>query len=310
MKFTICMVLLLFLALESNAQFACNSAPCANSATCYNSREGNTFFCLCPAGYTGVQCEISLPGTCPPNYACVNGICNSDLMGTPHCACYIGYSGVDCSIRGPETSCHLLTPCQNDGICFTLSTDLSLYICVCTEQFTGKHCEILATTIEDRCDPNPCKNNANCSVDEHNPGGYYCACLQGFSGENCSLDDTLTCTYSGQTYSSQEVRQYDCNLCTCINGMWSCTEAACGGMCEYEDMIYLENDSRQEDCNTCYCLNGGWICTTEECNENVCLYEKSDYIEIYDEDEHRWEECNVCYCLNGLWACTLDSCCK
>ncbi|XP_033103949.1 neurogenic locus Notch protein-like [Anneissia japonica] len=307
---SILLVFILFLSF-SNAQTACNSLPCLHGGTCFNSETGNKFLCLCTKGYAGIQCEISLPGTCAPDYRCIKGNCKTDINGIPHCNCSIGYKGENCdeSMTTTVTACEAFTPCQNDGTCFTLSSDISSYFCACPLEYTGKHCDMKITSLADPCLPSPCENGGNCTLDASNPSGYHCTCPVHFSGQNCSTDDTISCTFEGNIYYNREVRETGCNLCTCYDGNWACTMSSCGGICRYEDKIFFEDDSRQDDCNTCYCIHGAWVCTMKHCfNGNECEFVSSDYVELYSENQHRWEECNVCYCLSASWACTNNDC--
>ena len=41
-----------FTALES-----CSSMPCENGAVCFEASNNNGFFCQCPTGFTGTNCE-------------------------------------------------------------------------------------------------------------------------------------------------------------------------------------------------------------------------------------------------------------
>ena len=50
--------------------------------------------CLCPAGYTGMNCETVNVNECDSS-PCVNGTC-SDLVNAYRCICLYGYGGTNC----------------------------------------------------------------------------------------------------------------------------------------------------------------------------------------------------------------------
>ena len=72
-------------------------------------------------------------------------------------------------------------PCKNNGQC-TSSRIEDGYMCVCSNQYTGKNCE----NIKNIClDSNPCQNNGQCiSLDDKLK--YTCFCSAKYTGKKLS----------------------------------------------------------------------------------------------------------------------------
>ena len=73
----------------------CIGNACANNATCVNGI--NSYTCLCPTGYTGQFCHISL-NPCKDN-PCTNGVCKlaADSNTGYYCSCFAGWTGQTCN---------------------------------------------------------------------------------------------------------------------------------------------------------------------------------------------------------------------
>ena len=123
--------------------------------------------CICPAGYSGVNCEI---GPCSGDPCQNGGIC-SESGSNYLCQCPPGFTGLNCQITPctPE-------PCENNGVCLV---DNSSYNCVCQTGFSGPNCEITGCTGE------PCLNGGSCLL---SGDSYQCQCPPGYSGLNCEND--------------------------------------------------------------------------------------------------------------------------
>ena len=65
---------------------------CQNGATCVD--EGVGYQCLCPPGYTGVNCETDIPD-CSPS-SCPTGATCVDLVDGHYCRCPFNLTGEDC----------------------------------------------------------------------------------------------------------------------------------------------------------------------------------------------------------------------
>ncbi|XP_033625701.1 uncharacterized protein LOC117288937, partial [Asterias rubens] len=73
----------------------CSSNPCVNGGNCQVS--GNVYFCSCPTGYTGTNCQFD-----PCNSVnCLNGGACQVSGSNGFCQCINGYSGANC--QNPPT---------------------------------------------------------------------------------------------------------------------------------------------------------------------------------------------------------------
>jgi hypothetical protein len=122
----------------------CSSNPCNPNQECQQIINKNSeYICLCKSNFTGENCSIedqqcidgycSFGSLCKPNY---RGI----LIGTelPYCICPFDRYGERCDIKNEQC---LLTPCQNNGRCFTTSKPDTV-TCICTDEYYGKNCEL------------------------------------------------------------------------------------------------------------------------------------------------------------------------
>ena len=66
---------------------SCTSWTCQNGGTCHGSL-GQLFYCSCPIGYTGPNCETLV--------SCVPG---QGVQGPFGCACYSGFTGSNCDVN-------------------------------------------------------------------------------------------------------------------------------------------------------------------------------------------------------------------
>uniref|UniRef100_A0A7N8X194 Delta-like protein n=1 Tax=Mastacembelus armatus TaxID=205130 RepID=A0A7N8X194_9TELE len=179
--------------------------PCVNGGTCMNT-EPDEYFCACPQGYSGKNCQIcaSSPcaqgGTCidledgfmcmcPPQWQgktcqidtnectgkpCVNAYSCKNLIGGYHCDCFQGWSGQNCDIN--ISGCH--GQCQNGATC---KEGPKGYHCQCPPGFVGTHCEMQRNT----CDSRPCQNGGHCHTVLD---GFVCECPSEFAGQLCEVN--------------------------------------------------------------------------------------------------------------------------
>ncbi|KAL9973365.1 hypothetical protein ACROYT_G019815 [Oculina patagonica] len=67
----------------------CSSSPCPNNATCLSLTPTN-FQCLCPAGFTGMNCETDIDECQANQYNCLLNENCVNTMGSYTCACVSG----------------------------------------------------------------------------------------------------------------------------------------------------------------------------------------------------------------------------
>ncbi|POI33432.1 hypothetical protein CIB84_002816 [Bambusicola thoracicus] len=167
----------------------CDSEPCLNGATCYESVKQGQFVCICPPFYTGDFCHQRFsPCELPYNPCINNSTCLAQADGNPMCICKTGYEGTYCEVNSDECISH---PCQNEGLCVD---GVNSYRCSCQHGFTGTLCEMEIN----ECLSRPCKNNGTC-VDLINR--FICNCAPGYYGSLCEIDinecETLPCLNGG-----------------------------------------------------------------------------------------------------------------
>ncbi|XP_058837848.1 protein cueball isoform X2 [Topomyia yanbarensis] len=102
---------------------------CLNNGRCLLSASGETS-CTCSRNFSGARCETVI---CTSDY-CYNGECYVEGE-VPKCKCNVGYRGERCE----EYTCN--NYCLNDGKC-VLNNETMLVECRCSEEYTGKRCEI------------------------------------------------------------------------------------------------------------------------------------------------------------------------
>lgn len=173
--------------------------PCKNRATCQF--KSGSIKCLCPYGFTGVNCEKKV---CDEKNPCLNnGVCimdesyvnysdkDEDLKGVK-CFCKPGYEGVRCEKVRYVLGCPPINPCLNNGHCIDKPFGFE---CICHHKFSGKRCEIekklsnlspkvKTTKIHDQCLSRKyhCKNKGVCMTTVR---GVKCQCLPDYTGIYC-----------------------------------------------------------------------------------------------------------------------------
>nr|XP_033809160.1 protein delta homolog 1 [Geotrypetes seraphini] len=179
--------------------------------------------CRCQPGWRGPICN-----QCVPFPGCLHGSCTKPWQ----CICEEGWVGSLC-----DTDVHPCSakPCANDSTC--IETGDGGYICLCAQEFTGKHCDLK----KGPCFINgsPCQNGGTC-VDGNGSAPYAsCLCPPGFTDNFCELDVD------------------DCEPNPCENG-GTCADVGLGFKCRCSTGFSGVSCSRHADlCSSNPCKNGG-----------------------------------------------------
>ncbi|XP_041843884.1 otogelin [Melanotaenia boesemani] len=70
-----------------------------------------------------------------------------------------------------------------------------------------------------------------------------CYCPDGLIYENggCVTTSDCPCEYHGMFYPSGQTLQEECNNCTCVGGVWNCTDYSCPGECSVTGDMYFQS---------------------------------------------------------------------
>ncbi|XP_066440797.1 SCO-spondin-like [Eleutherodactylus coqui] len=149
-----------------------------------------------------------------------------------------------------------------------------------------------------------------------------CNCPDGLvldDGGQCVRPSMCPCHHSGQTYSPGSSLKQKCKDCTCVNGIWNCTESRCpevvfcpgdlvykSGACLLTCNNLEQNKSCSDRGDSCVCPDGMVLlmdrCVQPEecpCHHHGKLYHTNDTIT---------RDCNTCVCKNQHWECTNYQC--
>lgn len=55
------------------------------------------------------------------------------------------------------------------------------YTCICPKGFTGRYCQVVASS----CSDSPCQNGATCTDIR---GVFFCSCSSGWTGTTCDIE--------------------------------------------------------------------------------------------------------------------------
>ena len=238
----------------------CTSEPCLRGQC--TSLEGQSFFCICPFGFSGDRCELS--NECTLSSPCLNNATCVDKPSGFTCLCLDGYIGDFCQIDIDDC---ISDPCINGDNCIDLVNSFS---CQCPNNFTGKVCQ----TEIFPCQAMPCQNNGSC---EEDGDGYSCDCAPGYTGQMCEADIDeclyLPCVNDGNCINN--IGRFTCN----------CQAGFTGLLCE-DDI---------NECTNKPCTNDSQCVNTK--GSFACLCPSTVGGEFCEKNIH---PCTFMPCLNGL----------
>ncbi|XP_051919390.1 otogelin isoform X3 [Hippocampus zosterae] len=92
------------------------------------------------------------------------------------------------------------------------------------------------------CCPSSCKQERTC-IDSRLACLDGCYCPNGliFEDGSCVMPSDCPCEYHGVSYPSGQIVQEECRNCTCVAGLWNCTEYNCPGECSVTGDIYFQS---------------------------------------------------------------------
>ncbi|GLD55777.1 otogelin-like protein [Lates japonicus] len=96
------------------------------------------------------------------------------------------------------------------------------------------------------CCPESCNLERTC-IDSKLACLDGCYCPDGLIYEDgsCVMPSDCPCEYHGMFYPSGQMLQEECNNCTCVGGVWNCTDYSCPGECSVTgDMFFQSFDGR------------------------------------------------------------------
>ncbi|XP_035218669.1 uncharacterized protein LOC118191914 isoform X2 [Stegodyphus dumicola] len=162
--------------------------PCYNGGVCHHEYG----VCVCPAGFTGTNCEIACQGNrfgenCELTCHCEGGQENCDQDGYCHSGCDAGWTGLTCQTECTPGSfgynCASICHCHENS---TTPCDKIMGFCegVCEAGYTGLDCQT-------RCPPNNfgvnCLGICNCYNGGHcNRFDGSCSCIGRWRGRYCN----------------------------------------------------------------------------------------------------------------------------
>ncbi|XP_033108522.1 delta-like protein A isoform X4 [Anneissia japonica] len=182
-----------------------------NGASCFNSHTSATYYCQCPNGFAGTNCETF--EYCSDEVCRNGGTCFSSALNSQKfiCVCAPGFAGETCEIF---TGC-AADPCLNGGSCNTIDS-MDTFLCLCDNPFVGDRCQYFLS-----CDNDPCGNGGTCYSSDSGIG-YFCSCALGYKGAHCETTvETCSgdpCLNEGTCYNKRGGNGYLCKCTSVFTG--------------------------------------------------------------------------------------------
>uniref|UniRef100_A0A672QD65 Delta-like protein n=1 Tax=Sinocyclocheilus grahami TaxID=75366 RepID=A0A672QD65_SINGR len=251
--------------------------PCVNGGTCLNT-EPDEYFCSCPEGYSGKNCQIA-EHACMSN-PCANGGTCHELASGFECQCPPGWDGPTCAKDKDEC---MSNPCAHGGTCFDLEDGFE---CLCLRQWTGKTCQIDVN----ECTRRPCQNAYAC---KNLIGGYHCNCYPGWAGPNCNISQCASsaCQNGGRCRSL--ATGYECE---CLYGYT-------GTNCELQVDLCSPNPCQNK--GQCHSMQGDFYCACADEYEGKTCSQLRDHCKIstcqalFDSQGKLIDSCTIAVTTNG-----------
>ncbi|XP_051545118.1 mucin-2-like [Myxocyprinus asiaticus] len=206
-----------------------DSEPCDTISKCTDNMKYSYSVTSCASTCRSLSgqdytCKVSTP---VDGCVCPEGTYLNDAGSCVHadqCPCYSGSQVIEPSgifyKDGVKCTCNLgILHCSSKEDCVAPMVFFN-----CSSYKPGQKGTECQRTCQNQ-DPNKCVSTGCVSG---------CMCPNGLlaNGKDwCVEKRNCPCTHNGVTYSPGEQVQEDCNTCTCIDGMWTCTKKACYGTC-------------------------------------------------------------------------------
>ncbi|PIK61425.1 putative fibropellin-1 isoform X2 [Apostichopus japonicus] len=284
----------------------CDSHVCQNGGTCLPIDMAFGYYCVCPAGFTGLDCSNDTRTTETPRTSTEAPRTSTETLRTST----VTTKQTTAPLPPPDGDvCLTNKPCQNNAFCIpAIDKDGSYYpMCLCEPGYAGATCSVLLPT-PNVCLSRPCGPDATCYSNATSITGYSCRCLR--------ADRFCAGSIIAQTTPTPSVPPCESNPCmnngTCasVGNIFTCTcpPYIIGDLCEsdirectHRDVRYSEGDIRYDGCIMCNCSNGDWQCSEETC---YCEHEEK----LYENGQTWTDRCMTCFCYNGGWLCSDADC--
>ena len=224
----------------------------------------NGWYCSCPKGYTGLECQTAFQSCSDGERVCYHGgICKTDstiegFYGTGESSCdcratidsktpIVIYSGEYCETATVDLqACAQLEYCLNDGVC----QDDPYQPCQCADGYSGSNCSVKNESLSCQ-ESGYCQHGGICLDDPEQP----CECQRGYFGIQCQFAKEVVvvpeckkdCVNGGECVFEENSDANGSSAFLMRKQYCKCPESHYGEFCEHSN----------EMCGKEYCQNGG-----------------------------------------------------